>query len=162
LRGTGEQGLILTRSRQEAKRWCTGSAQNVPKANHTFLWHVHRIDLAATVVAPVVPAERLAYATRCSRCTLRWLQSTTLPRMVLGLSRFCRGLRKRFFGRMQAGTHGNKVLHTVLSQEKQEASGRQSGLGSSSKPDLTFFDCAFVAMYLSCVCVLPLPLSCWN
>ena len=56
---------------------------------------------------------------------------------------------------MQAGTPGNKVLLTVLRQKKTEPSERRSGLGSSSKPDLTCFDCAFVAMYVSCVFVSP-------
>jgi len=161
LRETGEQVLILTRSRQEATRWCTGSVPTAPKADLTCLWQVHTTALASTGVVPTVPPKKLASATHCSRCIPRWLQSTTLPRMVLGLSRFCRALTKRSVGRMQVGTPGNKVLHTVLGQKSNEGSERQSCLGSSSKPDLTFFDCAFVAMYLSCVCVLPLPLSCW-
>lgn len=54
---------------------------------------------------------------------------------------------------MRAGTLGNKVLLTVLHQKKTESSERQSRLGSSSKPDLTCFDSAFVAMYVSCVFV---------
>jgi hypothetical protein len=58
---------------------------------------------------------------------------------------------------MQAGTPGDKVLLTELGQKKIDASGRQSarGLGSSSKPHLTCFGCAFMAVYIPCVCVSP-------
>ena len=146
--------MILTRSRQEATRWCTGSAPSVPKANHTFLLHVHRIDWAAKiVVAPTVPAERLASATHCSHCTLRWLQSMTLPGMVLVLSRCCHLLTNWLSGRMQAGTAGNKVLLTVLRQKEPEASELQSGLGSSSRPDMAYFDlCLCGHLCLFCIC----------
>ena len=157
LRGTGEQVLILTRSRQEARRWCIGSVPNVPKANHTSLWHVHRIVLASTVAVPTVQAKKLAYATRCSRCTLRWLQSMTLPGMVLARSRSCQDPAKWSSGRMQAGAPGNKVLLAEPSQKKTETSAQQSSLGSSSKPHLICFDCAFV--YVFClVCVFYLRL----
>jgi len=54
-----------------AKARCTGSVQNVPKANHTYLWHLHLNGWAPTLVAPAVTARRLVSATRCSRCTLR-------------------------------------------------------------------------------------------
>ncbi len=58
---------------------------------------------------------------------------------------------------MQAGTRGNEVLLTELGLKRTESSERQSArdLGSSSKPHLTCFDCAFVAIYVFCVCVLP-------
>jgi len=63
--------LILTRSRQEATRWCTGSVPKAPTASHTCLWQVPKAALASIGVAPIVPARRLASATHCSRCTLR-------------------------------------------------------------------------------------------
>jgi len=153
----GEQVLILTRSQQEAERWCTGSVQNVPRANHTCLWHLPSTGWATIVVAHIASAGRLASATRCSRCILSWLQSITLQGMVLGLSRSCQGLGKWSFGRMQAGTPGNKVLLIELSLKRIESSERQSArdVGSSSKPHLTCFDCAFVPMYVFCVCVSP-------
>ncbi len=47
---------------------------------------------------------------------------------------------------MQAGIHGNKVLPTVQGQANLESSEQQSCPSSSSKPDLTCFDCAFAAM----------------
>ncbi len=81
----------------------------------------------------------------------------TLQGMVLGLSGFCHGPAKWLSGRMQAGTPGNKLLQSVLSQKKIESSERLSvrGLSSSSKPHLICFDSAFVAMCLPCVCISP-------
>ena len=151
-----EQVLILTRSRQEAPRWCTGSVPNVLKANHTCLWPVHRVGLPAIEVALTVPANKLASATRCRLCTLWRLQSMTLPGMVLVLSRFCRVLTKWPSGRMQVDKPGNRLLQNVPSQKKIESSGRQSASGpsSSSKPQLTCIECAFVAMCLPCAIVL--------
>ena len=83
--------------------------------------------------------EKLASATRCSHCTLLWLQNMTPPGMMLDLSRFCQGRTKWPFGRMQAGVHGNKVLPTVQSQANLESSEQQSCPSSSSKPDLSCF-----------------------
>ena len=137
MRGTREQVLILTKSLQEATRWCTGSVTNAPKADHTSLWRLRITGLATIVVAPVVPTKKLASATRCRRCTLLWLQNMTLPGTVLDLSRFCQGRTKWHFGWMQAGVHGNKVLPTVQSQANLKSSEQQSCPSSSSKPDLT-------------------------
>jgi len=149
--------LILTKSRQAVARWCTGSVPSVLKVDHTCLWQGHITELATMQVAPIVPAKRLASATCCSHCTLRWLQSMTLPGMVLGLSRSCQGPTKWPSGRMQAGTPGNKLLSSELTQKQIEASERQSarGLGSTSWLHLIRFDCAIVKMYLSCICDLP-------
>ncbi len=140
--------MILTRSRQEATRWCTGSVPNAPKANLTCFWPLHAAALASIVVAHIAPANRLASATHCSRCTLRWLQSTILPRMVLGLSRFWRGPVKRPSGRMQVGTAGNKVLFSVLAQARKASKEHLSGLGLSSRRAPTCFEGALLISQL--------------
>ena len=148
MRRLGEQVSILTRSQQEAKRWCTRSVPNVPKAKLTYLWPVHRIGLVATLVAPVAPTKRLASAIHCSHCTLRWLQSMTLKEMVLGLNKSCRGPIKWPSGRMQVGTAGNKVLFSALSQARQAPKERLSGRGLSSRHDLTCFESSLITVQL--------------
>ncbi len=70
-------------------------------------------ELATILVAPAVTTGRLASATHCSHCTLRWPQSMTLPGMVLDLSRFCQGPGKWPSGKMQVGAPGNKVPFSV-------------------------------------------------
>jgi len=148
--------LTPTRSRQGAIRWCTGYVQNVPEASHICLRHNHLPGLATILVAPAVTAGRLASATRCSHCTLRWLQSMTLPGTVLDLSRFCQAPGKWPSGRMQVGTPGNKVHFNVPPQAGKASNEHLSGRGLSSRRALTCFEGALLMDCSSLVSVLSL------
>ena len=109
-------------------------------ARHCVLY---RIGLVGPLVAPVAPTKRLAYATRCSRCTLRWQQSTTLPGMVLGLNKSCQHPTKMAFWKDARGRtwEQSPIQRTEPSIKSVK---RKAIKGLSSRRALTCFEGALM------------------